>query len=451
MRTAPTMLAVVILSCGGPPVSPDEAALSSAATASLKVGPQAPGEATSGPPPETLLEVMEGPFGAAVGDMNDDGFADVVISNRKLHRDFPERAGTVTVYSGPDGTAILTLSGGPGFGYRVAGAGDADADGVLDVLVTTGDVSDDGPTAVAVYSGSTGRLLQEIRGANLGSSITCAGDVDGDGHDDFAFTAGFRHRVVVAAHSGRTGVQLWAAARECHGYYGSYAGLVNAGDVNSDGVQDLAFSGPAEPCNEKGWLGRLYLLSGRDGRELWAMPDESFSTCFEQESLAGVADVSGDGVRDLVVGGVAAEGRVVRLVSGADGTTMLQLKEQAAYFGWATAGLDDFDGDGVSDLAVGAPPFEADWPLGSVFVYSGATGAVLCTIQGAGDLDDEVFPGSAYSFGICLSGIGDFNGDGYSDLLIGEARGFNTASSCADRVVIVAGRPSQSAAGGDAP
>src|SRR6476646_967539 len=118
---------------------------------------------------------------------------------------------------------------------------------------------------------------------------------------------------------------------------------------------------------------------------------------------------------------------------------------QGAYFGWAVSGLDDINGDGVTDLIVGevnggangdgVPDFISGAPnvgsaVGHAYVYSGATGKVLARLHGH-------LPGD--QFGAAVSGAGDLNRDGHGDLLVG-APGNGNPGTAPGRVYVISGR-----------
>jgi VCBS repeat protein/FG-GAP repeat protein len=129
-------------------------------------------------------------------------------------------------------------------------------------------------------------------------------------------------------------------------------------------------------------------------------------------SVAFLGDVDGDGVPDYVGGGPAigwgslGDGQVL-VCSGATGAVLFDFTGAVrAEFGAAVASAGDIDADGHDDVAVGAPK---DGP-GAVYIYSGATGALLRTLSGA----------SADSlFGSSLANLGDIDGDGIADLAVG--------------------------------
>ncbi len=141
-------------------------------------------------------------------------------------------------------------------------------------------------------------------------------------------------------------------------------------------------------------------------------------------SLAALGDLDGDGVGELAIGdpGLAGSGQVI-VVSGADGTILYTLAGAAQAgeaFGTALAALDA-NGDGTSDLAVGAPGGN-----GAVWVFSGLDGTLLQTAPG---------PAAGSRFGQALAKAGDQDGDGSDDLFVG-APGFNSADG---RVSVMAG------------
>lgn len=144
------------------------------------------------------------------------------------------------------------------------------------------------------------------------------------------------------------------------------------------------------------------------------------------ESVAGIGDVNGDGVRDLAVGAPGADRAYI--LSGATRAVLRTIVDPNGIghrFGFAVTNAGDVNGDGGDDLAVGAPGLSASpFPLpcldppcpppdpsyGRAFVFSGTTGAVLHTFVPADD-----FTG----FGISVASLGDANGDDVPDLAVG--------------------------------
>ena len=95
----------------------------------------------------------------------------------------------------------------------------------------------------------------------------------------------------------------------------------------------------------------------------------------------------------------------------------------APEFGWAVAGAGDVDNDGYDDVIVGHRfyGFAVGNVIGRAIVYSGLNGTVLHAFDGEGD-----------EFGYCVDGVGDANGDGHADLVVGapwEDNGANGAGN----------------------
>lgn len=135
-------------------------------------------------------------------------------------------------------------------------------------------------------------------------------------------------------------------------------------------------------------------------------------------AVAGVGDVNGDGVEDVLIGapGDSNNGSRVgyaRVHSGLDGSTLHTFSGQGPsdQFGSAVGGAGDVDADGHADLIVGSY-FEnsAGLQSGSARVYSGLDGSLLHHFQGlaAGDY-----------FGSSVCGIGDVDADGFDDVAVG--------------------------------
>lgn len=136
------------------------------------------------------------------------------------------------------------------------------------------------------------------------------------------------------------------------------------------------------------------------------------------ESVASVGDLDGDDCADLVVGarhadpGGLTRGGSAFVYSGASGALLFRFDGAHAdgRFGTSVADAGDVDGDGTPDLIIGAPGHVLI-PHASAFVYSGATGNLLHAFSYGSGADDQV--------GYSVAGVGDVDGDGRADVMIG--------------------------------
>jgi hypothetical protein len=135
---------------------------------------------------------------STAGDLNGDGFNDIIVGAPLTTID-GEHAGRAYVYSGADGSELITLTGDPDsyFGRAVAAAGDVNGDGSLDVLVASTRIVDDGTSVEAfntvyAFDGTTGSLFREfaspIPNDRFGTAIVAIGDLDGDGAEEIAIS-----------------------------------------------------------------------------------------------------------------------------------------------------------------------------------------------------------------------------------------------------------------------
>jgi hypothetical protein len=148
--------------------------------------------------------------------------------------------------------------------------------------------------------------------------------------------------------------------------------------------------------------------------------DAAFGT-----SVAGIGDVNGDGIGDLIVGAPGLD--KVSIISGKDQSVLRTVGDPDGLskyqFGFSVIGVGDWDGDGVDDFAVSAPGVPGVVPLpcvlppckpnpqwGRVFVISGATGALIKKFEP---------PEETLEFGYAIAPLGDINGDGKPELAVG--------------------------------
>ncbi|MCI0330290.1 MAG: FG-GAP-like repeat-containing protein [candidate division Zixibacteria bacterium] len=136
---------------------------------------------------------------SGAGDVNGDGRSDFVVGVPHINNIGPSDVGRAIIYSGGDGSALWILHGdavGDYFGTSVAGTGDVDGDGKGDVAVGAFGAENGGQFqagAAFVFSGADGALLFRLNGARaydrMGVPVAGAGDVNADGYADFIISA----------------------------------------------------------------------------------------------------------------------------------------------------------------------------------------------------------------------------------------------------------------------
>jgi hypothetical protein len=304
------------------------------------------------------------------------------------------------------------LDSGDRFGSALAVIGDLEVDGVIDLAVGAPFDDDGGRDRGAVWV-----LFMDPDGnVDLERKISAeSGDFNGDLDND--------------------------------DHFGS--ALAAPGDIDGDGILDLAVGAPLDDDggDDRGAVWLLFLDAAARVREARKISDRFGD--FELDlnngdhfgaALAAPGDIDGDGINDLVVGapldgdGGTATGAVWILFMNTDGTVRDAQKishdegdfggdlDNDDRFGSAVAGIGDLDGDGVIDIVVGAPN-DADGGLGRgavwvVFLNQDGTVRTEQKIsQTEGEFDGQLDAGD--QFGSALADIGDLDGDGVADLAVG--------------------------------
>lgn len=360
---------------------------------------------------------------AGVGDVDGDGIGDLAIG-APTDRTNGGFAGRLELRSGRDGSILRTWFGqrGDSLGWSVAGPGDVDRDGVPDVAAGAVTASFEGREkagTVTIFSGRTGAILHlwggDLADDWLGSTLDVAGDVDRDGVQDLIAGAPQNGNPIAGYEAGYARIYSPGRGRVIRTFVGTRSGdefgnaVAGCGDVDRDGHADVIVGAPLETfLGDRGGCARVF--SGRTGRVLHTFTGRVGSDHYGI-GVSGAGDVNGDGIPDLLVGGIdmiyANRAGEARLYSGRDGRLIHVLHGVAngSMFGRWVGPLGDFDHDGADDVWVGAP---MEMPHGVVRVYSGRSGALLAEITGNGG-----------GFGAYGRIVGDLDGDGAHEIAIG--------------------------------
>ncbi len=291
---------------------------------------------------------------AAAGDVDADGYADLVVGAVPLAAERDRSGRAWVLYGGPDGPGARTAELIPSaritlgsFGAAVAAAGDLDGDGYGDVAVAAPDESE-----LHVFFGRPGELESSwdiARGQPVGGARRLEGGCDLSGDGDGDLVVGWPYD-----EGGGAGLALYrqtrgitgGVIREETGGTGFGGVLRCAGDLDLDGRAEVLVGAP--------YANRV-LIVGFDGettRELAPVEGDGRWGARFGEAVA-VADLDGDGAPELYVGDSTADAQVTAFVArGEPRSYRLPGEAWGASEGVALVDLADVDGDGLEDLLV---------------------------------------------------------------------------------------------------
>ena len=394
---------------------------------------------------------------AGIGDINGDGIKDIAVGVRLLDTSSAmtdQNKGGVYVIFGKDttqsGVSFSNISISSSFsltdGFRIVGAnandylgssiaglGDVNGDGVADFIigapsVDVGDDADVGAAYVIFGAGASNSIASSytadinyinptndryfhisgtVASGSLGYAVSSIGDVNNDGIDDFAIGVRGDNKLYVVFGGASNSFFDINASQLTRGFtITSTAGnlgysVSGLGDVNGDGVDDFIVSAPFTDTDGSGQgnsQGAAYVIFGKDTTQ----SDVSFSN-IDVASLAATDGFS------------------------------IQSSTSSDTLGYSVAGIGDINGDGIKDIAVGVRLLDTssamtDQNKGGVYVIFGKdttqSGVSFSniSISSSFSLTDgfRIVGANANDYlGSSIAGLGDVNGDGVADFIIG--------------------------------
>lgn len=279
---------------------------------------------------------------AGLGDLDGDGYDDIIVGCPKYAGAGLTNGGRIWVYHGPNGFPRDWIDGTVAmqqFGFAVSGVGDVDDDGILDFIVARYGGS------AQVFSGMTQSCLLT---GHYSRYVSGVGDLNGDGHAEFVVgnsgdvAAG---AVVYSGYASSYNGQTAAVYYDLTVAGGAYVGhrVAAGGYITDDNVPDILVA-------EAGFGSRksyVHVFSGANGALAYSFPGDAALDTYG-EGLASAGDTDNDGYDNIIVGKPGADHVWVYSCTDSDGDGVPDLLDNCPLV--YNPGQEDGDGDGVGDV-----------------------------------------------------------------------------------------------------
>ncbi|MGK7913879.1 MAG: FG-GAP-like repeat-containing protein [Synechococcus sp.] len=452
----------------------------------------------------------EGASVSEAGDINNDGFDDIIIGSRKpgalageSYVLFGKRSGfsrnfDVSSLNGSNGFVLKGVDSQDGSGFSVSSAGDINGDNIDDLIIGAPRAN---PTDNGAFNGSGQSYVVFGRNSNFpsifnladllpgnggngsngfaingeefadrsGTSVSSAGDFNGDGNSDLIIGAPANTATNGREDAGESyvifgGQTPYSSPVELSSLNGSDGFSLNgefdrdesgisvssAGDLNKDGFDDIIIGAPRSDINGKSNVGKSYVVFGRSTgfpselSNLNGLNGFTINGIKSEDDLgrqvSNIGDVNGDGIDDIIinapVGSIQQNGGSSYVIFGSKGRfrPSVNVKQLNGRNGFlitgdrrgikSVSGAGDFNGDGIEDLIVGAPNADSnnESKAGESYIVYGRCDGTFPTVDLASLSSREgfVIKGAERgdNAGQNVSGVGDINQDGFDDVII---------------------------------